>query len=551
MTSKYTQHYSKVQTPQSQPIPDSGQVQNSAGGYSFEVDDFSRLQRFLVLGSEGGSYYASEQKLTVENATCVKRCLDKDPQRTIDLIVEISVSGRAPKNNAALFALAMAAGHGGEASQLALQALPQVARIGTHLFQFVDAVQHFRGWGRALKKAVGRWYTDKPADKLAYQAIKYQQRGGWSHRDLLRLAHTTPPSEDHQILFRYIVKGVLNELPETPEQAPNMPATMHQVWAFERAKQSKDLQEILRLVRNYRLPHECVPNEFKKHPELWDALLQDMPMNAMVRNLGKMSAVGLLKPGSEASTLVAERLRDQERLHRARLHPIAVLMAQMTYSSGHGVRGSLSWSPTAIVKDALEDAFHLSFQNIEPVGAPTLLALDVSGSMGSMWGYVGPGRGGGGVGGVPGLTPRVASARMVLVTAKTEPNYHVVGFSHKLINIDITANDTLQSAVSKVSRLPFGGTDCALPMLYSLANKLNFHNYVVYTDNETWVGDIHPSQALKKVRQQLGVPGRLAVVGMIANQFSIADPNDGGMLDVVGFDTAAPAIMADFFRGKI
>ena len=37
------------------------------------MDDMTRLQRFLILGSEGGSYYASERKLTLENAAAVKR----------------------------------------------------------------------------------------------------------------------------------------------------------------------------------------------------------------------------------------------------------------------------------------------------------------------------------------------------------------------------------------------------------------------------------------------------------------------------------------------
>jgi 60 kDa SS-A/Ro ribonucleoprotein len=39
------------------------------------------------------------------------------------------------------------------------------------------------------------------------------------------------------------------------------------------------------------------------------------------------------------------------------------------------------------------------------------------------------------------------------------------------------------------------------------------------------------------------------VVGLVSNGFSIADPADPGMLDVVGFDAAAPAVIADFLRG--
>jgi len=72
--------------------------------------------------------------------------------------------------------------------------------------------------------------------------------------------------------------------------------------------------------------------------------------------------------------------------------------------------------------------------------------------------------------------------------------------------------------------------------------------FVVYTDSETWAGKIHPAQALREYRQRTGIPAKLVVVGMVSNGFSIADPTDGGMLDVVGFDAAAPALIADFIR---
>jgi 60 kDa SS-A/Ro ribonucleoprotein len=47
----------------------------------------------------------------------------------------------------------------------------------------------------------------------------------------------------------------------------------------------------------------------------------------------------------------------------------------------------------------------------------------------------------------------------------------------------------------------------------------------------------------------MGIPARLVVVGMASNGFSIASPADGGMLDVVGFDTATPQVIADFGVG--
>lgn len=155
---KYAQHYNIHKTQQTESIPGKQQVENSAGGFVFGVTPWTRLDRFLILGNEGGTYYASEKKLTKENASCVLSCLDLDPKQTVDRIVEISQSGRAPKNDPAIFALAIAASHGLISRSFAYAALSKVCRTGTDLFSFVEAVNGLRGWGRGLRTAVANWY---------------------------------------------------------------------------------------------------------------------------------------------------------------------------------------------------------------------------------------------------------------------------------------------------------------------------------------------------------------------------------------------------------
>ena len=107
----------------------------------------------------------------------------------------------------------------------------------------------------------------------------------------------------------------------------------------------------------------------------------------------------------------------------------------------------------------------------------------------------------------------------------------------------------MNAACRAVADLPFGATDCAQPMLDALERKLPVDVFVVYTDNETWAGDIHPHQALVEYRQKSGIDAKLVVVGMTATRFSIADPDDAGMLDVVGFDAAVPSLITEFARG--
>ena len=157
-------------TPQNQPA-DLRQKANSAGGYTFVLDDAARLRRFLMLGVDGGTYYASAGTLARENAEVVGRMAAADPVTLVDTIVDVSTSGAAPRQNPALFALAYAASVP-ESAALALAALPQVARTGTHLFLFAGYVEQFRGWGRGLRRAVGGLYTTKDAEAVAYQAVK-------------------------------------------------------------------------------------------------------------------------------------------------------------------------------------------------------------------------------------------------------------------------------------------------------------------------------------------------------------------------------------------
>jgi 60 kDa SS-A/Ro ribonucleoprotein len=526
----YRDHFSTKKTPQSEKIPGKTMVQNSAGGYTFQIDDWARLGRFLILGSEKSTYYASAKKLTIENAEAVTRRINEDGPRVVNEIVQVSEAGRAPKNDPALFALAMCAGLGDLATRrAAFAALPHVARIGTHLFHFLEYVEGFRGWGRGLRRAVANWYNEKPVDKLAYQVVKYQQRDGWSHRDALRLAHPNPGEDKtRKVLYTWITGHDCHD--SLHEFIPDL------LVAFELAKSARTKKAIVDLVIKYGLTREMIPTQWLNEPQVWAALLEKMPLTAMVRNLGKMTTVGVLKPMSDSTSTVIGRLIDPDYIKKSRLHPLTALVALRTYAKGKGIKGSLQWEPVASIIDALDEAFYLSFGNVESTGKRTMLSLDVSGSMG--WGNIA---------GMP-ITPREASAAMALVTSKAEPRCIITAFSDKMIPVTISDRQRLDDVIRQVTGLPFGGTDCALPMIYALENGLGIDTFIIYTDNETWFGDVHPGQVLDRYRREMNIPAKLIVVGMTATEFSIADPSDGGMLDVVGFDTAAPQLMADFAR---
>jgi len=517
---------------------DPRQARNLAGGYSYTVDDFGQLARFLILGTSGGTYYIGERALTKENLQVVERLLAAGHGRAIvDKIVEISQAGRAVSNDPALFALARCGSwkDDEEVCAYALSMLPQVARTGTHLLHFVSFTRQFRHGGSRLKKAVTHWYDSKDVGELAYQVVKYQQRDGWSHRDVFRVVHPEKSGADEtrNILYHWIVKGW-----ESVGEEPHPIESLQLVWAYERAKQASNEDELIELILRYRLPREAVPTEALNSVRVWEALLQTMPLEAMMRNLGVMTRIELLKPLSKATETVARRLRDEQATGKARLHPIKILAGLSTYESGKGLRGRNTWEPMREIVDALNDAFYLAFTNVEPSGKRLLLALDTSGSMRGTR-----------VNGIAGLACHTVSGAMSLVTAAAELTYHIIGVDTRVQPLTISPSQRLDDVVRILNATGGGGTNLALPMEYALEKGIDVDSFVIYTDSETWAGKQHPVEALQKYRDRTGIAAKVINVQMAATRTMNNDATDPLSLEMVGFDTTGPQIISEFISG--
>lgn len=544
------------------PIPtqmeraDARQVENNAGGFVYQVRDPERLRRFLVLGTEGGTFYASQRDLTKVNVDFLKAYAAKDPVVFYNVLAEANSGNIVPRHSTILLALAILYTHGVErvddkternvAAAAIAPNFDTFVRTGTHLFEFVDYVTQYRGWGRGLRSMIAAWYKNKPAEDLAYQVTKYRQRGGWTHRDLLRKTH--PQVEKGSPLanvFDYVTHGRLHFA--EGEEATVLDEAV--IAEFESVK-AKTLEP----TQATRLTWEMLPTESLTDPEVWINLMRqnNLPYTALLRNLGRMTSIGVFH-GAQATRDAVARLSDKQYVTRARVHPFQVLTALKTYTSGRGFRGSLTWTPKQQIVDALDAAFYASFGNVQATGKRTLIALDVSGSMGS-----------------PlmdsNVTAREGSTAMAMATIAADPDTtDTIAFTsggwtppgeargwHRgsIVELGLSPRRRLDDIVRETSRLPFGGTDCALPITWALAHKKVYDTFVVYTDNETWAGGVQPMDALRTYRAQVNRDARLVVVGMTATEFTIADPNDAGALDVVGFDASAPSLISNFSSGK-
>ncbi|WP_214411679.1 TROVE domain-containing protein [Sphaerisporangium fuscum] len=548
---------STIATPQTQRIPGrADQVRNAAGGYVYAKDLWTRLEDFLILGTTGGTYYVGEDKLTADNADVLFQAIAEDGPRVVALLTDISTARppRAPKNRPALFALAAAYAKGdADTRQAAKVALAKVARTTDHLASFFGYYKNLGGKatgrgtapvvGRGLRTALGSWFLEGSPDDVAFRACKAAQRKtpsgeAFSLRDVLRIAHPAADNEQRKTLFGWIAGNVTDD--EARDELPS-------VDRFLTAKAVTSVDQAVRVVTEARVPWEFLPDAMLREAAVWDVLVDTIGLTALLRNLARMTRLGTINPMSDATRRTVARLTDGNALLKARIHPMDAWLAMRVYASGRSrpnPRADVqTWKPVPAILDALEETYELAFGTIEPSGKRLLVAVDSSGSMsGSHYG-------GGQVmsGGSPLGTPYEVGCAMAVMLARIEKgNVHVIDVDTSVHASKVTPRTNLREIASW--RPSGGGTNLSLPFLWAAQERLDVDGFVVFTDNETWAGRAHPSQALTAYRHSYNGDARVVVAAMTAVGNSIGEPADAGVLNMAGLDASLPMVVNGFIR---
>lgn len=522
----YGKYLNVNETPQGEAIPGKNMIKNEAGGFGFKKGAWERFQNFLVLGSEGGTYYVKERELTLQNAENLINCIKENGPLAVGLIVGVSSAGRAPKNDPAIFALALTAIHGDEETKkLARNSIHLVCRTGTHLFNFLSAYKKMGGkTSRQFKRGVQNFYLKKTPDQVALQLVKYRQRNGFTHRDVLRMCHAPgKPGSPLQNLFRFAI--------EKPMEGEVHPL----VSAFQRLHAAgKDEKMAVKIMKEAKLPWEAVPTELLNSKKVWEELLPHMGVTALIRNLGKLTSIGMLESNlDDTAKYISKRIEDTDALKKGRVHPFQILLAYSTYEAGRGVKGSLSWTPVSRILDSLDSAFFASFPNIQPTEKNLMVGVDVSGSMTTAM-----------INNTH-LTAAAAAFIMGYIHMKTERNVAFVAFDDAPAKINFPAKATLSELLAKSRSFSGGSTDCSVPFKAAIGLKLKVDAFIIYTDSQTWCGVRHPVQVFEEYRKR-GYPSKAIGVEMTSTATSIVDPECKEMLSIVGMDTNVPSVINNF-----
>ncbi|NEQ84969.1 MAG: TROVE domain-containing protein [Moorea sp. SIO2I5] len=531
------QFFTKKQTstPQSQPIPgrEKEMIQGRSGGFMFNAGTWKLLRRCLLVGTAQSTYYAGKKELTDEFVEVVFRATAEDPNRVSEEILYASY-GRSINNSAPIFALVLLSMAEQPVAKKAFQEIfPQVVRTASHFYEWLSYTKSLRGFGKVVREVGKNWLSQPDAKKLAYQLLKYQQRHGFSSRDVLRLFHVKPPTEDHRQLFEWVVKG----WEELPKDIPS--SVLAQIWWYEWLKRNPTHTH--EAIAKGRLTHEMAAPVGKMDKQAWQLLFNEMPIGAMLRNLGSLTELGVLQADArENLDRIEQILNNQEHLRRGRIHPIDVLKALKTYESGGRLgRSKKTWTPVPRIVDILEKAVELSFEVVEPTGQVFMHAVDISGSM--SYGVVDS----------VGLSCCEIATTMALVTAKAEKNYMIRGFSTKFRDLGITKKDSFSSAIAKASNQNFGGTDASVAYDWMIKNRFKADVVCFWTDSESWAGRRHPTQALAEYRQRVNPNLKAVYVTLTPYGITLVDPKDPLSWDLAGFDPGLSRLIQMLASGEI
>ncbi|XP_030853583.1 60 kDa SS-A/Ro ribonucleoprotein-like [Strongylocentrotus purpuratus] len=504
--------------------------------------DLVTLRRYLSMGQTSGTYYVVNKE-PKENPLpeCTQTILEEG--RGGDIVKELvrfSKAGHVLHEESYMKVLVcVARSKDTSAKKAVYNELGQLCSTASGLFRFVDGVEkggEGTGWGRMQRKAICNWYCSKDGQELARLVTGCKQRGGWSHRDLIRLAHVKPPAEGSgtAIVLKYIMRGLKNVLESHPSEGADdsTRALTEFLRDVDGLRKEEDLERVAGLVEKHKLSPEHLPTKSLKSKDVWKALVPHLSVQSLLDNIVRLASMGLFKPKSPEVDVICRRLQTPSALSESHVHPFSVLMAQRIYRSKKVEKTKAHWEINKELMKALTEAYHKAFEVSEKTGKRYLLAVDVSSSMALS-----------GVNGTRNIAAREAAATIAMMIAKKEEDSRVMGFTSELKEIPITANMKLEDAVKKMGELSMGQTDFAQPMLWAVKNKIAVDQFIMCTDCETFNGDVSAADALAQYRQAMKIDAKVAIVAMTSNSFSMANADDQSMLDIAGFNGHAAKLL--------
>lgn len=343
---------------------------NFDGFAAYSVSIFEQYVQMVMVNTVGSTYYMDEKELFTYSVDLHEKMMKADPMFMSKTIVYARNKGMMRMQP--VVGLAYLSRAADKAPFHA--AFNSVIRTPDDLIDFVSvagSIRNGKGMGRTVKRAINNWLTaggKNDAGLSQYHAIKYgggAKDGKWLLRDILRISRPIPKNTQQSALFNYIVHGTIDDSLEQVQAIEALKRLVPQKNELGAVEFSK---KVVELINSGRLPHEIVTGIIKPDITVWEHLMKQMPIFALVRNLNTLDSAGVFSKKENIQYVIGQ-LTNEEIIKRSMMLPFRFSTAYDMF------KGPVE------ISNALEKALDMSLGNVDIIPGKTEWFLDVSGSM--------------------------------------------------------------------------------------------------------------------------------------------------------------------------
>lgn len=468
---------------------------NQEGYPAYARSSEEQYVRTLVTNTFGNTFYADSQELLKEADELHREMAQRNPQFMAKALVFARNEGYMRLQP--LYGLAILSSYRPDLFALIFL---QVVKIPSDLADFLTILNGMgRGeGGRAVKRQINRFLSGVSE----YWAVKYNGRGrGYSLGDAIATAHPKPADLKQQALFRYL-RG----------QEANL-TLLPQVHALEQLKQAATEAERLHWIETGKLPHEVVTGAIKPTIAVWEALMEQMPTFALLRNLNTLERAGVLDDRYNMER-VAVRLADPRALAKSKILPFrfATAFRQVKHP---------------VLQDALRDAVELTFANLPNMDGRTAIFLDISGSMNGEYLQIG-------------------SVFALALYKKTQGNSLFWLFDTEVEDARPSRRDSILTQAARIHAR--GGTDTGAPVRKLLAEREKVDQIVIITDEQQNSGSPF-YHALQAYRRKVNPDVKAFIIDIAPYRHAMVPPNERDTFYVYGWSDTVLSYIAQAAKG--
>lgn len=409
-----------------------------------------------------------------------------------------------------------------------------------------------RSWPRQFRRGIAQWYVSNPRYQedimlLAKHVTKYQCRNKFTHKRIIKACHPKARNEEMNYIFCYIVKGLskANQIFQNVLTNGQINDRIKEYFTdFESLKNvpDSDVDSVVNAINKWDLSWEHIPAKWLKHSRVWKTLLmREMPLMALIRNLGKAGSMELLMPGSDEENRVCERLTNIDIVNGSKLHPIDIISALTGYRRGEGCN-ERTWPINERIVKALYKAY-LNKLSVRPsTDKRLLLAINIKmkfdkNVVGKRW-----------------LTCKQAAAALAMMLTENERAAETVTFGHLVRRFDFPRHDQgiedVETALERIASIREEGNEplsFSAPFIYATGREEPFDAIILITDRVPGSKVQEIQSAFSNYKQHH--PTAKCITVHFKHSETTANPTDSSMLDVMGVDAYAVEIMQDFILG--